>query len=219
MDFVAQNWGKFSVLLGTGWGTFLSVVIGAAIIGYSIVNGLKHGGNVEKPPEALQLPIASTPEIIARAHVVKEAKPIPKPTAQPIKKVVDLSVLFAINEEQTGIWLLYLPYKDRDESRNAQAVLLILYGYLKLMGVDEPKVSSVNWSLSKSECKRSYASDPFNLRSTLSLIDPLDAVECAQEYDEVYIQRVGLKRGGCLKLTASGLTKAEALAAHLIERK
>lgn len=164
-------------------------------------------------------------KIIPTAYVVKspaktvsriiEEEPKPAPTQ------VELDKLYATDEEGKLIWLRFLP--DTIEERDRDALLLILYGYKAIKGVEPVPRANIRASLRRSCCfepdeKKSVTSIALAL-TTFTHPTLVDADKLAREMMHVYVsEQVQLSKGGAYQLLPKGEEKALWLARDLIRR-
>lgn len=110
-------------------------------------------------------------------------------------------------DKATG--LLTLKPQIDTRSREADALLLIVYGYKMLKGRSDVPVGTANRSLRDSGYTRNLTVMQI---ATMMFDQNLDADAVAREYVAVgYLRKHGLARGGVFSLTDEGISKAEAL--------
>jgi hypothetical protein len=112
--------------------------------------------------------------------------------------------------------LLTLKPQIDTRSREADALLLIVYGYKMLKGRSELSVATANRSL----CDSGYTRNLSAMQIATMMFDQnLDADAVAREYVAVgYLRKHGLARGGVFSLTDEGISRAEALISDIYPR-
>ena len=131
-------------------------------------------------------------------------------------KEIDPNVLFEMTDEKS-IYLKFLPDTD---SKNADAVLLVLFGYKLLRELNEVRTAHVTWCLQKSGCETIY-NNPLIGVLALANYQPLDAETVAKKcIEDGHVVKFGLSREpkGILRLTQAGANKAADLMVDLIRR-
>ena len=138
---------------------------------------------------------------------------------QVIKATADISrasVLFADNKGEP----IYLRFLPDTASKNADALLLIIYGHALLRKENEVSADAATQGLYKSGCF-----DPKNLNASADTLyksrtmSPATADDIAKTHIESgLITKAGLSRGGFFRLTPHGERVANSLVFNLVAR-
>jgi hypothetical protein len=123
MDFLATYGGEFGRFLETGFGTLASVVVGCAIIGFSIFKGMQAPTTADNKPLAAHAPSASASKKEAPA-LSYEWGPLDEPIIEPrmstiiARQVTTVAELYEMAEGQEVMVVHYLSGLD-DKTRCA----------------------------------------------------------------------------------------------------
>lgn len=151
----------------------------------------------------------SPPQQTAAVHVALDV-PIQSPFTERFREdwekvALNLEKLFTI---QTGtICLKFLP---DTKDKLADRLLLILFAYKKICGMNEVSFDIANRIMPRDAWR------VFEIAGGGT--DTSSAAAVARDHLSEYVERVGLSKGGYLRLNASGYTKAYMLAQDLIDR-
>jgi hypothetical protein len=171
-------------------------------------------------------PIASAPAtptepnqtLPTPAHVAttKEANP------EEIRVDDRLAILFAVNTRDRTVWLKFLP--DDPMHKGADTLLIILYGYKKIFGIERVRTAAVDLSLRASRLiKPKPSEDRIAIFRTASLFEApeyMTADEIFHHERGIYsnVEKLGLSHGGFYRLTDWGYDMAETKINDLLER-
>jgi hypothetical protein len=161
------------------------------------------------------------PKFILKATIVSNLNPNIATKQVNLEKPLDLSVLFATDEENSLLWLRFLP--DTREDKIRDVFLLIIYGYKAIKGITDVPVTHISAALYKSGCRK-LPDEPQTIFQMVQAI-PL-AFAPSLEVDEIArpcigyytSEKVALSRGGAYSLTVQGENHAIQLAKSFIER-
>ncbi len=128
----------------------------------------------------------------------------------------DWERLFVVSDDNKSVSLRFLPDTKKYK---ADTLLLIIYGYKFILGIDRVPVGSAHHNVNKTiDSAPNRPSRPFS-----SILGPIPAAFFSEEdYVSEYLgsgfQRVALSKGGMYELTEYGVTLASSLAYDLISR-
>jgi hypothetical protein len=210
VDLLANYGGVIGRFLDTGTGYFVSILFGGGIIGYAIyrrgnIIHVKDNGQPDGALETNASPLKEVPLSNTSNASFKLLKIVPNGTDK-LFRITDRSEVFLRLFQDTG------------PTKRADALLLIIYGYKLLLGIDSVKLRVAN--LAVNEALGTAPNSPVPL-----FLNPI--FQSGLGYDHDYgleyvncgfLEATGLSKGGFYRLTREGESRAEQLAKDLISR-
>jgi hypothetical protein len=159
-----------------------------------------HEFSAEGPVEVVQrdfelwksLILEQPAQPVQSAQIDRTEKPS-QATNQPSKE--QLEKVYLADEKQDMLSLRILP---RSDDRNADAMLLVIFGYKTVKGVDQTMVTQLKSALRQSGC----------------MVDRIDQA-AAKYVRQGFLNKGGMGKGGRYSLTNLGAEKAAALVSDL----
>jgi hypothetical protein len=131
------------------------------------------------------------------------------------KSIEGAEKLFRITNDKSTVSLRFFP--DTGPTKRADALLLIIYGYKLLLGIDSVKQSVATFAVNEALASAPNSPVPHFIAQMYSVMFydqdyGLEYVRCG------FLEVIGLSKGGFYRLTPDGETRAEQMAKDSISR-